>query len=156
MTTPNNTPSCCKKSLFGLTLLASVVLNLLLAGVMLGVIPTNKHHHFGPMALAAPHGDHMVEWMTRSLAPDDATAFRESIHAQDDALKQAHKNVHQALKEAAAAFAQDPTDAAALHAALDHLNQARAEKDGIVGSIIQNVAPKLSAEGRSHLADLAD
>ena len=82
MTMPNrfSTPRS-KTSLLVGTLFVSVVLNLFLVGVMAGGVGA-KHKHFGPMALATPHGEYLVDGMTRYLDQPDAAAFREVVQAQ--------------------------------------------------------------------------
>jgi uncharacterized membrane protein len=136
-------------------LLVSALLNLFLVGVFLGVVPHVKHRQFGPMALAAPHGEYLVDWVSRYLDLRDADAFRESFKSQADALKHAHAHVHQAIGELSSVYQQDPPDAAALQTALDHLAKARDEVNDVIGKILQSSYTKLSPEGRHRLADLA-
>jgi len=65
-----------KTSILAGALLVSVILNLFLVGMFAGVVPGKKHKSFGPMALAAPHGEYLVEGMTRYLDQPDAAAFK--------------------------------------------------------------------------------
>jgi uncharacterized membrane protein len=156
MTPPNE--SAAARSRFtpvAWTLFVSVLLNLFLVGAFLGLVPHVKHRTFGPMVLAAPHGEYLVDWMLRYLNPHDADTFREAFKSQTDALKQAHDHVHQATSELATVFQQDPPDPTALQAALDHLAQARGEVSNAIGKILQAAYIKLSPEGRRRLADLA-
>ncbi|MGB9152162.1 MAG: periplasmic heavy metal sensor [Alphaproteobacteria bacterium] len=143
-----------KTSVLAGTLLVSVIMNLFLVGVVAGIVPGMKHKFFGPMALAAPHGEYMVEGMTRYLDQPDAAAFRDSVQSQVSALKQAHERVRQATKDVAAVFEQDPPDPTALQTALDHLGEAKAEVNAAVGKIVQDADAKLSPEGRHRLAEL--
>lgn len=154
--TPNDLSSSrAKLAPVAWALLVSALLNLFLVGAFIGIVPHVKHNHFGPMALAAPHGEYLADWMSRYLDPRDADAFRESFKSQADALKQAHAHVHQAIGELAGVYQQDPPDAAALQKALDHLAAARGEVNDTVGKILQASYAKLSPEGRRRLADLA-
>jgi uncharacterized membrane protein len=137
------------------TLFISVLLNLFLAGAFLGVMPHEKHRPFGPMGLAAPHGEYLAGWMERYLDPKDAVAFRDAFDAEADALKKAHDHVHDAINNLATVFEQDPPDAAALQAALDRMAQARAETNEVVGKILQSAYAKMSADGRRRLSDLS-
>jgi uncharacterized membrane protein len=136
-------------------LFISVLLNLFLVGAFLGVVPHVKHKSFGPMALAAPHGEYLVGWMTRYLDPPDADAFRQAYTAQAGALKQAHSHMHQAVNDLATVFQQNPPDTVALQTALDRLARARGEVNDTVDKILQSAYTKLSPEGRRRLADLA-
>jgi uncharacterized membrane protein len=138
------------------TLLASVLLNLFLVGVVLGIGGHHHGHHrsFGPLALEAPHGEYLVGWMVRYLDPPDAQVFRDAFKAEEDNLKQAHAHMRQATAELASAFAQNPPDPAALQAAEAHLAQARIEANDVVGRIVQAAYTKLSPEGRQRIADL--
>ncbi len=145
-----------RTSLLAWTLLASVVLNLFLVGVLAGIVPGGRHHSsFGPLQLAAPYGDSLGGWVERHLDPPDAAIFQEALQAKMDHLKQSHAHVHQAIKDVATIFEQDPADLPALQAALDRLTQAKTELNTTVGAIIQNVYSKLSPEGRRRLAELA-
>src|SRR5271155_724354 len=56
-------------------LLISVLLNLFLVGVFLGVVPHAKHKSFAPLALASAHGEYLAGWVTRYLDPKDADTF---------------------------------------------------------------------------------
>src|ERR1700733_60488 len=132
-------------------LLVSALLNLFLVGAFLGVVPHVKHKSFGPMALAAPHGEYLVGWMTRYLDPKDAEAFRAAVSTQAAALKQAHSHMHQAINDLADVFQQDPPDTVALQAALDRLARARGEVNDAVGKVLQTAYTKLSPEGRRRL-----
>jgi uncharacterized membrane protein len=154
MTPPSDEPYADKFKPVAWTLFISALLNLFLVGVFVGVVPHMKHKAFGPMALAAPHGEYMVEGMTRYLDPSDASAFRDAFKSQADALKQAHDHVHQAMNDLAGVFEQDPPDEAALQSALQRLAQAKTENNDAVGKIIQAAYTKLSPEGRRRLADL--
>lgn len=136
-------------------LFISVIANLFLVGVLAGGLSRGSHHkHFGPLALATPHGEYMVDWMVRYLNPQDATAFREAFQSQAAALKQSHDQVHQAIKNVAAVFEQTPRDADALQAAIDHLGKAQSALNDVVGKIMQNAYSKLSPDGRHRLAEL--
>jgi uncharacterized membrane protein len=146
---------CSKPSLLIGALLVSVILNLFLLGVLAGFVPGAKHRSFGPMVLAAPHGEYMADWMTRYLNPPDAASFQAAFQPQAAALKQAHDHVRQAIKDVATAFEQDPPDRAALQTALDRLSQAKTEVNDVVEKIVQDADAKLSPEGRHRLAELA-
>jgi len=141
-------------TLIAWTLFISVVLNFFLAGAFLGLVPHMKHKSFGPMVMAAPHGEYLVERMAHYLDPADASAFRASFKSQAAALKQAHEHVRQAINDLASAFQQDPQDATALQTALDRLTQAKGEVNDVVGKILQDAYTKISPEGRRRLADL--
>lgn len=136
-------------------LLVSVTLNLFLTGALASVMCADRHKPFGPMALAAPHGEYTVDWMARHLDQQDAGVFREAFQAHAEALKRDHARLHQAMTDVATAFEQDPQDAAALQSALDRLNQAKVDVDGEVGKIAQDSYGKLSPDGRRRLAELA-
>jgi uncharacterized membrane protein len=140
--------------LIGWILFMSVLLNLFLVGVVMGIVPHGKHGPFGPMALAAPHGDYMVEWMTHRLDPADADAFREAFRAQADALKQDHEHVRRASDALAAIFQKPQPDPAALQTAMQQLIQAKNRVYETVGKIVETAYAKLSPEGRRRLADL--
>jgi uncharacterized membrane protein len=145
-----------KKPLLTGILLVSVILNLFLVGIVAGVVPLGaKHKGFGPMVLATPHGAYMVEWMERYLPPADAALFQEAFQKQADALKQAHDQARDAVKDVASAFEQDPVDQEALQAAMDHLSKAKAEVNDAVALIVKDASSKLSPEGRRRLAELA-
>jgi uncharacterized membrane protein len=136
-------------------LFISTLLNLFLVGAFLGLVPHVKHKSFGPMALAGPHGEYLVDWVSRYLEPKDADAFRDCYKAQADALKKAHKHLHQAVGELSTVYQQDPPDGGALQTALDHLASARGEVDSAIGKVLEDSYTKLSPEGRRRLADLA-
>jgi uncharacterized membrane protein len=154
MTMPNENTKTRPPKPVAWALLISVLLNLFLVGVFLGVVPHVKHKSFAPMALASSHGEYLVGWMTHYLDPKDAAAFRDAFATQADALKTAHSHVHQAIGDLADVYQQDPPDPAALKTALDHLARAKSEVNGVVGKILQTAYPKLSPEGRRRLADM--
>jgi uncharacterized membrane protein len=138
------------------TLLASMVLNLFLAGALLG-IESNVHHTsttFAPMALASPHGEYLVGWLSRYLDPRDADTFRDAFKTQADALTAAHAHVRQATQTVAAVFGQDTPDPQALQNALGDLNRAKNEAKEAAGKILQAAYVKLSPDGRRRLADM--
>ncbi len=136
-------------------LFASVVLNLLLVGVVVDVMPSHKGGtHFGPLSLAYQHGDLIEERLAHYLNAADAAAFHEAMQPQTEALKQAHAHVRDATKEVAVAYEQDPSDSAALLSALDHVKQAKDEVNDVVSKIIVDSSSKLSLEGRHHLAEM--
>jgi uncharacterized membrane protein len=138
------------------TLFASVLLNLFLVGVMAGVMPGGgRHHFFAPLALTSPHGEFLLEGMTRYLDPDDASALREVAKSDGAALKEAHENAREAAKAVAAIFEQEPADPQTLQIALDKLGTARGEVDNAMKKIVQDADAKLSPEGRHRLAEVA-
>ena len=138
------------------TLFASVLLNLFLVGVMAGVMPGHARHHvFAPLALTAPHGEYLLEGMTRYLDPDDASALREIAKANGAALKEAHENAREAAKAVAVIFEQESADPQTLQIALDKLGTARGEVDNAMKKIVQDANGKLSPEGRHRLAEVA-
>jgi len=155
MTPPNNSAgSKAGNSLIMGIILVSVILNLFLVGLLAGIVPGLRHRHFGPMALGGYHGESMGQSLALYLEPQDATVFRAIWEPQRQALKQAHQKMHQAMADIATAFEQEPPDPTALRTALDHLAEARAETNGIVGQIIEAADTKLSPEGRHRLAEL--
>lgn len=154
MTMPNDPIKARPPKLVAWALLVSVLLNLFLVGVFLGIVPQAKHKSFAPLALASAHGEYLTGWVTRYLDPKDADIFREAVKAQTEALKEAHSHVHQAINDLAGVYGQDPPDKAALQTALDRLARARAEVNEVVGTILQTAYTKLSPEGRRRLADL--
>jgi uncharacterized membrane protein len=133
----------------------SVVANLFLIGVLAGVVPgLAPHKHFALMGLATSHSKQMIKQMMGSLEPADAAAFQETIQPQADALKQAHDEVHQAVKNVATIYQQDTPDPSALEAAIAHLSQARTALDDVVGKILLDSYAKLSSDGRHRLTEL--
>jgi uncharacterized membrane protein len=152
MILPNKSATSRVKLLAGM-LCISVVLNLFLGGVLAGGAGS-RHKHFGPMALAASHGEYMSQWIGRFLEPTDAAAFGDAVQAQSTALKQAHDHVRQATKDVASVFEQDPPDAVSLQTALDRLGEAKDEVNASVKRIVQDAYLRLSPDGRRRLAEL--
>ena len=141
-------------ALFVWIMLASVVLNLFLVGVVASGLPSAKHKSFTPAALAAPHSEYMVDWMVRYLDPRDAGLFRDVFQAHVAELKAAHEHVKEATKAEARAFEQDPLDPAALEQAVAEVKQAKTEANKAADKIVLESAAKLSADGRHRLAEL--
>lgn len=153
--TNNSLTQSRKENLLIVTLLVSVVLNLFF-GVWEGFEPGIRGgRHFAPMSLTSPHGEFMGEWLMHYLAPADAAAFHDAMQSHMDELKQAHAAVHEAIRDVAAAYEQNPPDPAALQAALDHVKDAKARMQDIVGAIIGDSYAKLSPDGRHRLAEMA-
>ena len=131
----------------------SVFLNLFLVGIIMDIMFGHKERtHFGPMSLAYQHGELMEERMTRNLSPADAAIFHTIMLSQLDALKQAHMHVHEATKDLAASYEQDPPNPAATQTALDHLKQAKDEVSDVVSKIVIESNEKLSPDARHLLA----
>jgi uncharacterized membrane protein len=141
--------------LLALTLFASVLLNLFLAGALVGGCQGVVHHKsIGPMILTAPHSEYMIEWMTRYLDAHDADAFRAAFDAEAEDLKQAHDQVRQATNDVATLFTQTTPDPGALQAAMTRLRDGKARIQVSVEKILQSAYGKLSPAGRRRLADL--
>ena len=144
-----------RSKLLACTLLASAVLNLFLVGVVVGVVPGAKRHaSFAPMALTSPHGEYLVDGMTKYLAPSDAAALRDIVQLHADALKQAHSQVRLATKDVASVFEQDPPDQADLQPALTRMSEAKANVNAVVEKIVEEAYAKLSPDGRHRLSEL--
>jgi len=136
-------------------LVVSLVLNLFLVGIVVGLMPRDtSSKHFALMSLASQNGEYISEWLERYLTPADASAFQTAIKSQADALKQTHKQVRDAALNVAAIYDQDSPDPAALQKALDQVKQAKADALDVAGKIILDSYAKLSPDGRHRLVDI--
>lgn len=144
-----------RKKYIAASLFVSVLLNLFLVVVFAcSFYGHREERRFTPLSLGRQHGEMMEERLTRYLNPADAAAFHEAMQPQVDMLKTAHDHVHDAMKEVADAYEEEPADPAALQAALDRVKQAKGEVADVVNKIIVDSSAKLSTDGRHRLAEM--
>ena len=135
-------------------LLGSLALNLFLVGAGGAFL---ARHYFAERAGAATPLDHSVgariERIAASLPGPDADILRReyranavAVDASRDAYRKARDDVRQTLRV-------DPFDAGAMRAAMISTRAARQNFDQLLQDVIASAAAKMSAAGRSKLAE---
>jgi uncharacterized membrane protein len=130
-----------------LVFLASLVLNLLLLGIILGHVPR------GLDARPASRQERMEEALKKLPEPAQSR-LRETfskIRATDDPLRQ---QTHEARAEALRLLSAEPFDEAAYDRQVSKIEELRAEMLKRVGQQIKQTAKELSPDERRMLADV--
>jgi uncharacterized membrane protein len=129
-----------------LAFVASLVLNLLLLGVILGQVPRAFD--------AAPTRQQRMEESLNKLPEPVQTRFREKfaqIRAAGDPQRQ---QIDQARAEALKILSAEPFDEAAYDRQINQIDELRAEMFKRMGQVIKQTAKELAPEERRMLADL--
>lgn len=129
-----------------LAFLASLVLNILLLGVLLGQVPRGSS--------AMPTRQQRMEEALKKLPEPVQTRFREKfaqIRAAGDPLR---PQIDQARGETIRLLSADPFDEAAYDRQVKRIEELRAEMFERMGQLIKQTAKELSPEERRMLADV--
>ena len=129
-----------------LAFVASLVLNLLLLGVMLGQVPRAFD--------TAPTRQQRMEESLSKLPEPAQTRFREKFAQIRTASEPQRQRIDQARNEALRILAAEPFDEAAYDRQIKTIEEVRAEMFRSMGQIIKQTAKELSPEDRRMLADL--
>lgn len=129
-------------------LLASLVLNLFLAGLMVGrfVAPPPP----GP----PPSPDRFIDALTRGMSPADGAVMRQIFAAHRAELDQAMAQADQARESVRDALEAQTFDQAALDAALGRAEVARRSLENLRQGVMTEAVRQLSPEGRRYLAQM--
>lgn len=131
-----------------LLLIASLSLNLLLAGV-LGAWAVRPLFH-GP----SPSFEfgRMIERMSHRLSSADAAALRHAYDAHRQEMGKLRDSVRDARRKVRRALRADPFDPSALKSAMDEVRTTRSAMEESMQNVISDGAASMSEEGRRRLA----
>jgi uncharacterized membrane protein len=129
-----------------LAFVASLVLNLLLLGVILGQVPRAFD--------AAPTRQQRMEESLNKLPEPVQTRFREKFAQIRAAGDPQHQQIDQARAEALKILSAEPFDEAAYDRQINQIDELRAEMFKRMGQVIKQTAKELAPEERRMLADL--
>ncbi|MGE5539368.1 MAG: periplasmic heavy metal sensor [Gemmatimonas sp.] len=131
-----------------IALLASVALNLLLAGVI-GVWVARPMFR-GPAP--QPEFGRVIDRMANRLPDSDAAVLRRAYDAHREEIARLGQNVRRTRERVRAALRADPFDAGALAAAMGEMRAARNGVEDAIQSVMREGAAEMSPEGRRTLA----
>jgi len=129
-----------------LAFVASLVLNLLLLGVILGQVPRAFD--------ATPTRQQRMEEALSKLPESMQTRFREKFAQIRAAGDPQRREIEQARSEALRILGAEPFDEAAYDRQINAINDLRAEMFKRMGQAIKQTARELAPEERRMLADL--
>lgn len=129
-------------------LLASLALNLLVAGVLVGDALTDGGPGHGPRPVALDLGP-----LTRALDPADRRAVLDALQGRDDLRPPSRAERAAFLAETLAAVRADPFDRARAEAALLEQSERVAAVEGAVRAALLDRLAALPAEARDAYAD---
>lgn len=130
-------------------LVVSLALNLALIG-HLGWRYLTRPVHPPP---GPPSPVRMIEHLSTRLSPEDAAKARAWAEAAEPEARAAEAEMQTAVAAMDRELRRDPPDEAALGQALDHLQAAHQRSGRNMESLIRDLAPRLSVEGRRALIE---
>jgi uncharacterized membrane protein len=129
-----------------LALVASLVVNLLLLGVILGQVPRAFD--------AAPTRQQRMEESLAKLPAPVQARFREKFAQIRGAAEPEREAIDNARREALRILSAEPFDEAAYDRQINKIGELRAEMFARMGQLIKQTAKELPPEERRMLADL--
>ena len=129
-------------------LIASLALNLLLAGVV-GVWVVRPIFRGPP---SPPEFGRVVERMAHRLNDADAAVLKRAYSEHRDEMARLTGNVRNARQKVRLALQTDPFDPAALKNSMDEVRAARSAMEEAIQDVMRSAAAGISAEGRHTLA----
>lgn len=131
-----------------LALVASLALNLLLAGVV-GVWAVRPMFRGPP---PPPEFGRVIEHMTHRLNDSDAAILKRAYSEHRDEMNRLIGNVRDARQKVRRALQTEPFDPVALKGAMNEVRAARSAVEEAIQDVMRSGAAAMSAEGRHMLA----
>ncbi len=128
-------------------LLASLALNLLLVGGMVGGMMA-RHRHGGPGGAQAPIERGIIAFVRTNLPRDRAQALLQSVEGQRPAFRAARKDLRQARDAAFEAFTAGTLDQVALRAALTKAGEADDKFQALGTNVFVDLAGRMTPAER--------
>lgn len=132
-------------------LIGSLAVNLLVAGTAIGVFA--KHRRMPPGAdlnvVRLVANDHGLQKFFRSLGPDREAAFRPILDDRRQTLVPLRVAARAARRDAAAALAAEPFDAARFKTAMEGLQSAEAAANRSAVTLLTTALEKMTPEERT-------
>ena len=131
-----------------IALIASLAVNLLLAGVV-GVWAVRPMFRGPP---PPPEFGHVVERMAHRLNDSDSAILKRAYDEHRDEMNRLTGDVRDARQKVRRALQTDPFDPSALKVAMDEVRAARSAVEEAIQDVMRSGAAAMSAEGRHTLA----
>ena len=118
-----------------IALIASIALNLLVAGALVG-------------RWTRPAGPPPLSWTLQSVAPEPREQLRGKLRGRQAEVRPLRENMHRAMQDVRAAAATEPLDTAALTAALENARDAQTQYQAFLHGNVVEILASLPVEQR--------
>ncbi len=129
----------------------SLALNVFLICGIAAFLLSSVWHHSGSARTGGPA--RQFEMLASRLPAEDATVLRAEFGKKSEAIDEAHTAAHRTRHAVRAALSAEPYNAEATRQAISEAESAHLRLDSLLQDVIASAAGKMTAAGRSKLAD---